>query len=169
MAILGLRSARGLSLAVVCGLFAAVCLLLRSTTLSCRLSQQLQLVGSKRAQQPWSAGLAALQHVDSFRTRTEPVSPALASEFLTPGPPGKPWSSLTNSNLLMFLEKEMATHPVSLPGKSHGQRSLVGWSSWSHKELGTTERLTHFDVLATWSLLQKLSHMSPPGFFRVVP
>ena len=26
------------------------------------------------------------------------------------------------------LEKEMATTPVSLPGKSHGQRSLVGYS-----------------------------------------
>jgi len=25
-----------------------------------------------------------------------------------------------------FLEKEMATHLVFLPGKSHGQRSLAG-------------------------------------------
>ena len=32
--------------------------------------------------------------------------------------------------------------PVSLPGKSHGERSLVGCSPWGHKELGTTERLT---------------------------
>ena len=30
----------------------------------------------------------------------------------------------------------------SLPGKSHGERSLVGWSPWGHKVLGTTERLT---------------------------
>ena len=29
--------------------------------------------------------------------------------------------------------------PVSLPGKSHGQRSLVGCSPWGGKELGTTE------------------------------
>ena len=28
------------------------------------------------------------------------------------------------------------------PGKSHGQRSLVGCSPWDHKELGMTERLT---------------------------
>ena len=41
------------------------------------------------------------------------------------------------------LEKEMATHPVPLPGKSHGQRSLVGYSPWGHKELDTTEKL-HF-------------------------
>ena len=33
--------------------------------------------------------------------------------------------------------------PVLLPGKSHGQRSLVGCSPWGRKELDTTERL-HF-------------------------
>ena len=30
---------------------------------------------------------------------------------------------------------------VFLPGKSHGQRSLVGYSPWDHKESDTTERL----------------------------
>ena len=29
--------------------------------------------------------------------------------------------------------------PVSLPGKSHGHRSLAGYSSWGHKESDTTE------------------------------
>ena len=33
--------------------------------------------------------------------------------------------------------------PVLLPGKSHGQRSLVGCSPWGHEESDTTERL-HF-------------------------
>ena len=33
--------------------------------------------------------------------------------------------------------------PGLLPGKSHGQRSLVGYSPWGRKELDTTERL-HF-------------------------
>ena len=37
------------------------------------------------------------------------------------------------------LEKEMATHPVFLPGESLGQSSRVGHSPWSHKELDTTE------------------------------
>ena len=32
--------------------------------------------------------------------------------------------------------------PVLLPGKSHGQRSLAGYSSWSHKDLDTTEHLS---------------------------
>jgi len=29
--------------------------------------------------------------------------------------------------------------PVFLPGKSHGQRSQVGYSPWSHKEVDMTE------------------------------
>ena len=36
------------------------------------------------------------------------------------------------------LEKEMAPTPGFLPGESHGQRSLVGYSPWSCKELDTT-------------------------------
>ena len=31
------------------------------------------------------------------------------------------------------LKKEMATHFFFLPGKSHGQRSLAGYSPWDHK------------------------------------
>ena len=37
-------------------------------------------------------------------------------------------------------EKEMATHSSILsPGEFHGQRSLVSYSPWSHKELDVTE------------------------------
>ena len=32
--------------------------------------------------------------------------------------------------------------PVFLPGKSHGQKSLVGCNPWGRKELGTAGRLT---------------------------
>ena len=32
--------------------------------------------------------------------------------------------------------------PVFLPGESHGQRSLAGYSSWGHKKSDTTERLS---------------------------
>ena len=38
--------------------------------------------------------------------------------------------------------------PVLLPGKSHGPRSLVGYSPWGRKESDTTERL-HFTSLAS--------------------
>ena len=37
------------------------------------------------------------------------------------------------------LEEEMQPTPVFLPGESHGQRSLVGYSSWGRKELDTIE------------------------------
>ena len=32
------------------------------------------------------------------------------------------------------LEEGMATTPVFLPGESHGQRSLAGYSPWGCKE-----------------------------------
>ena len=44
------------------------------------------------------------------------------------------------------LEKEMAIHSRTLPGKSHGQRSLVGYSPWGHKESDTTKQL-HFTFM----------------------
>ena len=37
------------------------------------------------------------------------------------------------------LERGLATSPVFLPGKSHGQRSLADYSPWGHKELDMTE------------------------------
>ena len=38
-----------------------------------------------------------------------------------------------------ILEKEMAIHSGILPGESHGQRSLAGYSVWGHKESDTNE------------------------------
>ena len=37
------------------------------------------------------------------------------------------------------LEKEMATTPVFLTEKPHGQRSLAGYSPWGPKESDVTE------------------------------
>ena len=45
----------------------------------------------------------------------------------------------------LAVEKVMAPH--SLPGKSHGQRSLAGCSPWGCEESDTTERLPfHFSL-----------------------
>ena len=41
--------------------------------------------------------------------------------------------------------------PVLLPGKSHGQRSLVGYSPWGHKESDITERL-HITINSVWPI-----------------
>ena len=46
------------------------------------------------------------------------------------------------------LEKGKATPQVFSPGKSHGQRNLVGYSPWNNKELDMTEQLHfHFHFL----------------------
>ena len=48
------------------------------------------------------------------------------------------------------LEKKMATTLVLLPGKSHGWRSMVGYSAWGHKELDMTEQLQFTIVTGTY-------------------
>ena len=37
----------------------------------------------------------------------------------------------------------MATTPVFLPGESHGQRSLGGYSPWGRKQSDMTEQARH--------------------------
>ena len=40
--------------------------------------------------------------------------------------------------------------PVFLPGKSHRQRSLVGYSPWGRKELDMTEHNLHICSIIFW-------------------
>ena len=50
--------------------------------------------------------------------------------------------------------------PVVLPGKSHGKRSLVGYSTWSHKDSDMTEntrKTTSKDALFSLALILLLS------------
>ena len=51
--------------------------------------------------------------------------------------------------------------PVFLPGQPHGQRSLVGYSPWGHKELDTTEQLTHTHTQQYW--VQTISRSRRPS------
>ena len=58
---------------------------------------------------------------------------------------------LTHSNILIFSNilpwrRKWQPTPVLLPGKFHGQRSLVSYSPWGRKESDTTEQL-HFNSL----------------------
>ena len=46
---------------------------------------------------------------------------------------------------------------VFLPGESHGQRSLVGYSPWGYKELDTTEATRHACISQTWLSSELLS------------
>ena len=53
--------------------------------------------------------------------------------------------------------------PVFLPGKSHGQRSLAGYSPWGYKESDTTERLPH-----TIRLLSLCYHCTETALDKVI-
>ena len=54
------------------------------------------------------------------------------------------------------LEKEMATHSVLLPGKSHGQRSVVGYSPWDCKE---SEYIHRYMQLSPESIFEHFCHL----------
>ena len=51
--------------------------------------------------------------------------------------------------------KEWLPTPVFLSEEFHGQRSLAGYSPWGHKELDTTEGLTHTHNIHTALILSK--------------
>ena len=57
------------------------------------------------------------------------------------------------------LEKEMATIPVFLSGKSHGWRSLAGYSPWvSKNQIGLSNSIFTFHIYnSTW--LHRSSHI----------
>ena len=79
------------------------------------------------------------RYLNSFRTRKSCAS--LVAQLVKSLP--AVWQSQVRSlGWEDPLEKEMATHSIFLPGEVHGQRSLVGYSPWGHKELDTTEQLT---------------------------
>ena len=42
--------------------------------------------------------------------------------------------------------REWQLTPVFLPGEIHGQRSLVGYSPWGHKESDPTEQLNQTEM-----------------------
>ena len=58
--------------------------------------------------------------------------------------------------------------PAFLPGKSHGQRSLAGYSPWGRKESDTTERLStaHTASLLTW-LFMRITGLCPQHSRRI--
>ena len=60
------------------------------------------------------------------------------------------WISVTNLKFIFQIRKDTTPlrragqpTPVFLPGESHGQRSLAGYSPWGHKESDTTEATEH--------------------------
>ena len=57
--------------------------------------------------------------------------------------------TIFRSFLICKWRRQWQPTPVRLPGKSHGWKSLVGYSPWGREELDTTERL-HFLFSLPW-------------------
>ena len=69
--------------------------------------------------------------------------PQIKNTDLSPAPISLPVSLKVKPQKL--VPKWQPT-PVLLLGKSHGQRSLVGYSPWDHKELDMTEQLSIYSI-----------------------
>ena len=61
----------------------------------------------------------------------------------------KLYSHLQCDFIYIVFQRQWHPTPVLLPGKSHGWKSMVGYSPWGCKELDMTEQL-HFYF--TWTL-----------------
>ena len=97
-------------------------------------------VGS-RAQCLWLPGLVALRHMGSSQIRDWTRVSCIGRRtfffffFLTTEPPGKPWLwgifiFIFTLLCIYFWGRQWQPTPILSPGKSHGRRSLVGWSPW---------------------------------------
>ena len=78
---------------------------------------------------------------------------------------GRRWWHLIIAFFFLFQDKQrrkLQSTPALLPGKSHGQRSLVGYRLWGRKESDTTGRL-HFHSLTT----NTLAHFFPVLIFTL--
>ena len=62
---------------------------------------------------------------------------------------------------ILWKRRKWQPTPVFLPGKSHGWRSLVGYSPWGHKGSDTTDRL-HFPYLVKTVQTQQIKHVLFP-------
>ena len=70
---------------------------------------------------------------------------------------------------LRRLRRQWQPTPVLLPGKSHGWRSLAGYSPWGRKELDMIEQL-HFHCMLrlTLSRLYYIAEMVPNIYDTVI-
>ena len=86
-----------------------------------------------------------LSHPPSTFIRLTAQNPLRSAYFTSPFPK-------TFLDVLPSIKISLST-PLLLPGKSHGQRSLVGYSPWGCKESDTTERLHFLSITSTELLL----------------
>ena len=96
---------------------------------------------------PWTEEPGRRQSVGSHRVRHD-------------------WATSLSLFTFMHWRRKWWPTPVLLPGKSHGQKSLVGDSPWGCKEWDTTEHSTATAAKSLQSCLTLCDPIdgSPPGF-----
>ena len=87
--------------------------------------------------------LLALSQVESLSARLRSLEnilifpPCFLGGLVVRNPPANAGNvGLTPGSARSPREGKWQSTPVSLPGKSHGQRSLAGYSPWGHKRVG---------------------------------
>ena len=99
---------------------------------------ELQSIGSQRVRHDWA---------------TELILPIGASQvvLVVKNPPANAGDVRDTGSVPGFgkipWRRAWKPIPVFLPGESHGQRSLAGYSPWGHKEFDTTERLSTYTCI----------------------
>ena len=68
-------------------------------------------------------------------------------------------------HLTCLRRRQWHSTPVLLPGKSHGQRSLVGCSSWGRYQSDTTERLHFHFSLSLFTFMHWRRKWQPTPMF----
>ena len=66
-------------------------------------------------------------------------------------------------NSLLDWRRQWQPTPVLLPGKSHGWRSLIGYSPWSHEELNMTEASLSLFTFMHWTRKWQQTPVFLPG------
>ena len=106
---------------------------------------RLQSIGSQRVRHDWSdlaataAAAAAAGHYLNAEFQRIPRRDKKA--FLSNQCKEIEESDIMGKTRVHFGRRQWHPTPVLLPGKSHGQGSLVGCGPWGHEESDTTERL----------------------------
>ena len=107
---------------------------------------------TREAQEYWS-GQPIPSPWDLPDSGIEPVSPALQADSL----PTQLWGKPRRWELQSFFFS-VSIYLFFLPGKSHGQGRLVGYSPWGHKELGTAEHVYLFSSIRSAIGLVAVGH-----------
>ena len=96
---------------------------------------QLSCIENPMDREAWQAIVHGVSK-SQMQLSTNTFTPILA--LFPGGLEGKPSACNAGDRKIPCRRKWHPT-PELLPGKSHGQSSLIGYSPWGHKELETTE------------------------------